>query len=77
MPAERDFHEEIERAAGHAFDLACALRQAGLLALPSPHRHKLDAAIRSAERLQQHLFVLRNDPWSSPSPPKAQQLALM
>jgi hypothetical protein len=76
MPADRDFHLTIDRAAGLTLDATCACRAAAQRPLPAPHRRLLNSAIRSLERAQLDLVKARNDPWHPPQQPKPKQLSL-
>lgn len=77
MRAQTDFNLTIDRAAGFTLDATCAARAAGGGPLPAPHRRRLNVAIVALEKAQQALFVIRNDPWSTPTPPQLQQLELL
>jgi hypothetical protein len=77
MSAQRDFHFQLERAAGLTVDASCACRSAAILPLPHPHRRLLTSAARHLERAQDDLFQARNDPWQAPKPPKMLQLQLL
>ena len=51
---------QLDEAAGLTLDATCALRAAGVLALPVPHRDLVASAITALESAQIDLFHARN-----------------
>jgi hypothetical protein len=77
MAAQNDFNLTLDHAAGLTMDATCSLRAVAGRSLPLPHRRLLSSAIRSLERAQDTLHLLRSDPWQSQTHEKIKQLTLL